>query len=88
MKFHTVTVHTPADLESVVNEAAENGLEITVNGKIVLTGDVLSPKPAVLWGTGSVSVDVATKSGKGKNLLWMKPSSPAFTVTLSIPAAA
>ena len=57
-------------LADQINAAFAEGKQVNVNGRLVKTW---SREPAKLWGTGSMSVDVRTKSGNRVTQIWVKP---------------
>lgn len=52
-----------------INEAHAAGRVVMVDGREVKSWS----KPAQVWGTGSLSVDVRAKRGDGIHVIWFKP---------------
>jgi hypothetical protein len=64
-----------------INTAYGQGLSVTVDGYLVKTWP--AGRPAQTWGTGSLSVDVPTKSAGRIRQMWWKVGS-SITIEASI----
>lgn len=70
------------DMADRVNDAFANGWAVTVYGRPVKSW---STTPAKVWGTGTLSVSVVTRSGVGVTETWvMTDATAVFTFTREV----
>lgn len=58
------------DVVELINQAYAEGREVKVDGRPVRSW---TKRPAGIWGNGTMSVDVRTKSGNKVTQVWFKP---------------
>lgn len=68
----TITEINVHDIADEVNARFAAGEALTVGGRQLKS---IWGKPATVWGTGSLSIDVKTRKGNGVTQIWFKQGS-------------